>query len=102
MPVVRYRGRSGRQALCFDFSQRKARGDQSLWKGGQGHPRQKGGSVMTVAFEIEGLKFLALNGAPLQVHRGGLVPDPVRHSRGRRLLLEQARRTVAAKVNAAG
>ena len=49
------------------------------------------GSVMTVAFELNGQPFTALNGGPaFQVQRGHLVPDHLRDPGGDRLLLEQA------------
>ena len=53
--------------------------------------KQPAGSVMTVAFELDGQPFTALNGGPvLQVQRGGLAAGLLRHAAGDRLLLGQA------------
>jgi predicted 3-demethylubiquinone-9 3-methyltransferase (glyoxalase superfamily) len=65
MPVVRHRGRSGGQALRFIFPNSKLGKISRYGKEGKEIHRQDAGSIMTVAFEIEGLKLLALSGGPL-------------------------------------
>ena len=49
------------------------------------------GSVMTVAFELDGQAFTALNGGPLfKFNEADLVPGQLRDAGGDRLLLGQA------------
>ena len=57
-------------------------------EGFEQHGKQPG-SVMVVAFEIEGQKFVALNGGPQFIQRGDLLPDPLRKPEGGRLFLGQ-------------
>jgi hypothetical protein len=58
IPVVRQPGRGGRQVLRLRLRQLEDLQDQPLRRGGAG-PK---GSVMTVAFELEGQELIALNG----------------------------------------
>ena len=64
MFVVRHRGGGGGEFLLLDFKDSRINQISRYGKEGLEKHGKQPGSVMVVAFELEGQKFVALNGGP--------------------------------------
>jgi len=62
--VVRHRGGGGGEFLLLDFKDSRINQISRYGKEGLEKHGKQPGSVMVVAFELEGQKFVALNGGP--------------------------------------
>jgi predicted 3-demethylubiquinone-9 3-methyltransferase (glyoxalase superfamily) len=63
--VVRYPGRRGERVLYRHFSELEGPEHSHYGEAGQEMHQKRAGTVMTVAFELDGQAFTALNGGPM-------------------------------------
>lgn len=65
MPVVRRRGRGSGEVLHRNLQEFENCKNYKVWGAGHEFHKRPAGSVMTVAFELDGQPFTALNGGPV-------------------------------------
>ena len=106
VPLVRLTGpKRSREVLHRRLQELEDHAISRYGEAGQEIHGRQPGSVMTVAFELDGQPFTALNGGPVfKFNEADLAPGQLRHAGGSRLLLGQAlgRAAIPRRSSAAG